>query len=65
MKNEKMSLENVEGKLSRKEMKEIMAGEQQTCTVTTQCIGGSVSCTGAKCSRTSNSVTCDGQPTSC
>jgi hypothetical protein len=42
-----------------------------SCTVTTTCMNsigdpnGSVSCTGAKCSRTWNSVTCDGSKTTC
>ena len=65
MKTEKMSLANLEGKLSWNEMKEIMAGFQQTCTVTTTCIGGSVSCSGQKCARTNTSVTCDGVETKC
>lgn len=37
-----------------------------SCTVTTNCIGGSVSCTGtSSCSRTDSSVTCDGHTTNC
>jgi hypothetical protein len=42
-----------------------------TCTVTTNCYNwggtnvGTVSCTGAKCSRDTTSVTCDGKKTSC
>lgn len=65
MKTEKMRLANIEGKLSRNEMKAIMAGLVQDCTVTTTCIGGSVSCTGKKCGRSSTSVTCDGETTKC
>jgi hypothetical protein len=37
-----------------------------SCTVTTQCVGGSISCTGTEsCSRTTVSVTCDGHTTNC
>jgi hypothetical protein len=37
-----------------------------SCTVTTNCIGGSISCTGnSSCSRTSTSVTCDEKTTYC
>jgi len=37
-----------------------------SCTVTTSCPGGSISCTGdVKCSRTATSVTCDGNTTNC
>jgi hypothetical protein len=37
-----------------------------SCTVTTNCVGGSISYTGTQsCSRTSTSVTCDGHTTNC
>lgn len=73
-----MSLSNIEGKLSRAEMKKIMAGSGTgTCTVTTNCVNapaatksnlmrsGSISCSGKKCSRTALSVTCDDVTTWC
>lgn len=47
------------------------ADGEYSCTATTTCynilgsVTGSVSCTGAKCSRTVTSVTCDGKKTNC
>lgn len=46
----------------------LAAGESTgySCTVTTNCVTGSVQCTGTKqCSRTAYSVTCDGHTTEC
>ena len=67
MKTVKMSLANLEGKLSRKEMKEIMAGSggYGSCTVTVNCSNGSVSCTGSTCTHGNGWVSCDGTKTSC
>lgn len=43
----------------------VFASGGYSCTVTTNCANGSISCTGTKCSRTSISVTCDGNTTYC
>lgn len=41
-------------------------GEGYSCTVTTACDNGSISCTGSSsCSRTTTSVKCDGHTTRC
>jgi hypothetical protein len=45
---------------------EIKAAHKYSCTVTTNCLGGSISCTGdVTCERTPTSVTCDGHTTNC
>jgi len=68
MKNEKMSLENIEGKLNRKEMKEIMAGyvKPGTCTVHVDCSNnGWIECSGTVCDKGTSWVSCDGTKTDC
>ena len=69
----KMSLANMQGKLSRAEMKQIMAGydDGQGCTISVSCNKqqmvsgsvvtvsvGSVSCSGTQCSSDTTSVSC-------
>ena len=45
MKTLKMSLENIQGKMSRKEMRNIMAGSTGSCSIEWTCYhGGKVSC---------------------
>ena len=46
-----MSLANIKGKLSRAEMKQIMAGSDSggTCTKTCKSPGGNLTCSGTDC----------------
>ncbi len=55
----KMSLANIQGKLNRNEMKNIMAGWDST--LSTGCKKDGTSCgSGKKCKSTSTSCLCDG-----
>jgi len=64
MQTTKMSLANIQGKLSRAEMKNIMAGLAGSCTATACCNeGGSITCDGVdQCQsiegQTVSTVTC-------
>ena len=61
MKIVKMSLANMQGKMSRMEMKGIMAGLDDCCDVSMCCSNGreiSCSSSGSNCSTGANSITC-------
>lgn len=62
------SAKGVSAELFMSEIEALAAGESggYSCTVTTNCMTGSIQCTGKhECSRTSYTVTCDGKTTEC
>ncbi len=48
MQTQKMSLANIKGKLSRAEMKNIMAGSGTSCTQDSDCPGKYIDCGGSR-----------------
>jgi len=60
MKTLKMSLESIQGKMNRREMKLIMAGGSGSCGI--WCPGASVRVQISDCSRASATATCGGDP---
>ncbi|MEO7048606.1 MAG: hypothetical protein ABI091_25120 [Ferruginibacter sp.] len=73
MKTNKMSLANIQGKLSRAEMKNIMAGSEGGTSCSEECPDGLQSCSSSTgvCSRHKNelnivdSITCDSNTYNC
>ena len=62
------STKEISAELFMSEIEALSAGESggYSCTVTTNCVTGSIQCTGTKeCSRTAYTVTCDGKTTEC
>jgi hypothetical protein len=58
----------ISAELFMSEIEALSAGESggYSCTVTTNCVTGSIQCTGTQeCSRTAYTVTCDGKTTEC